>query len=125
MKRANQLRIRLAPRTEPKSTVLVLLTEEEREVLAKAAAANGYGAGDDTGGGPGLGTFLRLLGVYASQDDEHTPNDAIRLAAARSGMEPGEWLRTVALGAVGYYELEQQVGAAREALAAGQIAIRR
>ena len=97
----------------------IRMTPDERKALELAAqkySTNGH-----------LSSFFREVGVAAAAQwhaqaleevsSEYTVRHTIELAAAESNMLVGEWLRTVALEAIGFGRLTECCLTAREALA--------
>ena len=109
MRRHHHIRIRLAPATEGTGTE-VTLTQAERDSLEHAIETSGYQRG--------LSSFLRdiaLLGAAPYLPESRTLEDAIIAAAKDSSMSTGEWIRVVALAAIGASDLYVQIARAKKA----------
>jgi hypothetical protein len=117
-RRDDFIRVRLVPSNLGHATQ-VKVTPEERAALVKAASSVKYD----------LSTFIRAVGVAAAQEHhvravatvagELWQKQAIDLAAADAHMNAGEWMRVVALSAIGFTSLGAQLDYARAAFAAG------
>ena len=120
-RRDQYIRLRLAPASEA-ATVAVAFSKAERAAVEKVAEQCGFVTGLAGGGLPGLSTFIRQLGIYASQDEQAQDVDtAIRTAAENAGMTVGEWLRIIVFGACGLSDLELHLSQARAAMEQGLI----
>lgn len=113
------VRVRLVP-AHLGHAVQVKLAIAEREALLVAMREKGYGE---------LSTFIRTLGVAAGVQyhqraaaqaaGDTFPRQVIEWAAEAAHMNVGEWMRTVALAAIGFSPLCEHLTEARKAFEAG------
>lgn len=107
MRRTEHIRLRLKPAAEG-TPIEIVLSKQERSALEKAIETTGYQRG--------LSTFLRECAVRAARDyrqPDSSPADVIEAAASAACQGVGEWIRTVALAAVGESDLLSQLEHAR------------
>lgn len=114
MRRSEHIRLRLGSENKGGPNIEIVLSTEERAALERALTESGYTNG--------LGPFLRACAVRGAKGylvEGMSVAELFKAAADAAHQGVGEWIRTVALSAIGDTDLLTQLENARDAYERG------